>query len=246
MRLIINIVFLICTHCFYAQANFRTQIVGVTTLNNLPVEGVFVVNKTTESGVQTDENGRFSIAVSEGDTVIFTSMMTKELQLTIDEDLNVTDVLNIELSTQSNQLREVVVRSYKGINARALGIIPQDTKNYTQAERKLKAATDLKGNGGVSLDPLLNLMSGRTAMLKKEVIVEEKEYFMRLLEEMFDQNHFVNNLSIPAHYVKGFEYYAVENIYFTRILKSKNKTSTEFLLSELALKYKDIIACENE
>ncbi|MNS29946.1 hypothetical protein D3C72_619650 [compost metagenome] len=83
-------------------------------------------------------------------------------------------------------------------------------------------------------------------MLKKEVAVEKKEFFMRLLENMFTLEHFVERLKIPADYVKGFEYYAVENEKFTVILNSKNKTSTEFLLGELAVKYKEMIASENK
>jgi hypothetical protein len=69
---------------------------------------------------------------------------------------------------------------------------------------------------------------------------------MKLLERMFSIDHFVNRLQIPLEYVKGFEYYAVENDKFTVILNSKNKTSTEFLLAELAVKYKEIIASENK
>jgi hypothetical protein len=83
-------------------------------------------------------------------------------------------------------------------------------------------------------------------MLKKEVAVEKKETFMRLLENMFNLDHFVNRLKIPHEYVKGFEYYAVDNDQFTAILNSKNRTSTEFLLGELAVKYKEILAVENK
>ena len=28
---------------------------------------------------------------------------------------------------------------------------------------------------------------------------------------LFDTNHFINKLKIPSQYVKGFEYFAVEN-----------------------------------
>ena len=63
---------------------------------------------------------------------------------------------------------------------------------------------------------------------------------------MFSLEHFVDRLKIPVDYVKGFEYYAVENDKFTVILNSKNKTSTEFLLGELAEKYKEMIAGEGK
>ena len=100
--------------------------------------------------------------------------------------------------------------------------------------------------GSISADPLINFLTGRTAMLKKEVKIEKKEFYLRQLDAMFDRSHFVDKLKIPADYVKGFEYYAVDNEKFTVILESQNKVTTEFLLGELAIKYNEIIACENE
>ena len=151
-----------------------------------------------------------------------------------------------------NQLREVVIRRYNAINAVALGIIPKGQKTYSPAERKLKTANSLDATasagpmagGSISADPLFNFFSGRTAMLKKEIEVEKKESYLVLLEKMFDTNHFVNKLKIPLAYVKGFQYFAVENPKFTIILNSKNKTATEFLLGELATKYNEMIAGE--
>lgn len=83
-------------------------------------------------------------------------------------------------------------------------------------------------------------------MLKKELKVEKKEFYLEQLDNMFDKNHFVNKLKIPLEYVKGFEYYAVESDQFTKILSSNNLISAEFLLAELARKYNEIIACENK
>jgi uncharacterized protein YcsI (UPF0317 family) len=56
----------------------------------------------------------------------------------------------------------------------------------------------------------------------------------------------VNTLHIPSDYVKGFLYFAVENPKFTRVLKTKNRTSIEFLISELAVKYIETIATKKE
>jgi hypothetical protein len=83
-------------------------------------------------------------------------------------------------------------------------------------------------------------------MLKKELEVENKELYMQQLENMFNKNIFVNVLKIPLEYVKGFEYYVVDNERFTTVLKSKNKTNIEFAMITLAEKYIEIIACENE
>lgn len=222
--------------------------------NTSDLDGVYVVNAQTEIMTTTDAYGSFSIAAKPGETLVFSSIQFKENRVLLTpenfSDLNFT----VKLSMVMHQLQEVVVRNYSGINAVSLGIIPGDQIKYTEAERKLHTATALNATanagsmagGSISADPLLNFFSGRTAMLKKEVAVEKKEFFMKLLERMFSLDHFVNRLKIPLEYVKGFEYYAVENDKFTVILNSKNRTSTEFLLGELAVKYKEIIARENK
>ena len=62
---------------------------------------------------------------------------------------------------------------------------------------------------------------------------------------MFTNDFYISKLKIPSEYVKGFEYYAVENESFVKILKSNNIATTTFLIGELAIKYKEIIAGEN-
>lgn len=216
--------------------------------------GIYVVNLKTENAVVTQDRGAFSIMAIAGDTLVFSGFQYKKIQVVLTREHFENSLFVVQMQPIMNQLNEVVIKRYNNINAVALGIIPGNQKSYTEAERKLYTATDLNAmasaggmaGASVSADPLLNFLSGRTKMLKKELKVEQKEHYMKLLEKMFDSNHFVNRLKIPSEYVKGFEYYSVENEKFTKILASNNKTTTEFLLSELAIKYKEIIACENE
>ncbi|WP_426486317.1 carboxypeptidase-like regulatory domain-containing protein [Flavobacterium sp. 2] len=236
-----------------SQVQERTLISGKIASGNSDLEGVYVVNAQTEVMTVTDALGSFSILANAGDTLVFSSIQFKEKRILLTAD-NFSDInFTVRLSMVMHQLQEVVVRNYNGINAESLGIVPYGQKTYTQAERRLHTATALSpeanssngmAGGSISADPLLNFFSGRTAMLKKEAEVEKKEAFMKLLERMFSLEHFVDRLKIPLEYVKGFEYYAVENDKFTVILNSKNKTSTEFLLAELATKYKEMIASE--
>lgn len=241
---------LVAGQAAWSQAEDRTVLNGRITANSADLEGVYVINAQTEVMAATNDLGAFSILAKPGDELVFSSIQFKENRVLLQPE-NFCDVtFSVRLNVIMHQLQEVVVKNYNGINAVALGIIPSGQKKYTEAERKLHTATDLDAHvglgGSVSVDPLLNFFSGRTAMLKKEVAVEKKEFFMKLLERMFSLDHFIDRLKIPAEYVKGFEYYAVENDKFTVILNSKNRTSTEFLLGELAVKYKEIIARENK
>ena len=82
-------------------------------------------------------------------------------------------------------------------------------------------------------------------MLKKGVAVEKKEFYLTQLENMFSDDYLISKLKIPSEYVKGFAYYVVENEQLVSNLKMKNKSMTAFLLGELTIKYKEIIASEN-
>jgi len=247
---IICILFLGLTQIVLGQELLKGRVAS----NAGDIEGIYVVNAQTEVMAITDAFGGFSIAAKTGDTLVFSSIQFKEYRVIVSKE-NFSDLdFSVKLSPVIHQLQEVIIKRYDNINSVSLGIIPGDQKSYTAAERKLQTATGLNATanagtmagGSVSADPLLNFISGRTAMLKKEVAVEKKEAFMKLLENMFKPEHFVERLKIPLEYVKGFEYYAVDNDRFTAILNAKNRTTVEFLLGELAVKYKEIIAVENK
>ena len=95
-----------------------------------------------------------------------------------------------------------------------------------------------------SVDKILNSISGRTAMLKKEVNVEKKEALFRKLEYLFEENYYTDRLKIPLEYVKGFQLYCVDSPEFAVSLNTKNKTMSMFLITDLARKYLTIL--ENE
>ena len=247
---IICILFLGLTQIVLGQELLKGRVAS----NAGDIEGIYVVNAQTEVMAITDAFGGFSIAAKTGDTLVFSSIQFKEYRVIVSKE-NFSDLdFSVKLSPVIHQLQEVIIKRYDNINSVSLGIIPGDQKSYTAAERKLQTATGLNATanagtmagGSVSADPLLNFISGRTAMLKKEVAVEKKEAFMKLLENMFKPEHFVDRLKIPLEYVKGFEYYVVDNDKFTAILNAKNRTTVEFLLGELAVKYKEIIAVENK
>jgi hypothetical protein len=72
-----------------------------------------------------------------------------------------------------NQLDEVVIRRYSNVCSFIRALYLQ--KSHTAAEREVENRNGLNyccgwkyGGGSVSLDPLFNIISGRTAMLKKD------------------------------------------------------------------------------
>jgi hypothetical protein len=148
------------------------------------------------------------------------------------------------MTAKITELEEVIVNKHPEINAVSLGISPKGIKQYTPAERKLATASSAKLNPQ-GLDPLINAISGRTKMLKKELEVEKKERLLAYIGALFDDEYYGETLKIPAKYIKGFQYYCVEEEEFAKSLRSKNKAMIKLLIVPLAEKYNKIIADEN-
>ncbi|WP_340696680.1 carboxypeptidase-like regulatory domain-containing protein [Flavobacterium ginsengisoli] len=212
--------------------------VGKVQEQSTPVEGVNIINNATQAATISDFDGNFSIAVREGDVLVFSAVNLEPVKRRISaEDLTVSSLV-VKMTAKEVELKEVVVNENANITAENLGIIPYGQKKYTPAERKVYTATS------TSIDKLLNKISGRTAMLKKEVNVEKKEMLFRKLEYLFDENYYTDRLKIPVDDIKGFQLFCVDDTEFAVSLNTKNKTMSMFLITDLARKYLTIL--ENE
>lgn len=221
----------------FCQTPLSKEIFGQVLEQSTTIEGVNIINNTTQITTVSDANGMFSIVVKEGDVLVFSSVNLEPVKHRITvEDLNKN--LVIKMTAKEIELKEVVVNENSNITAENLGIIPYGQKKYTPAERKLYTATS------TSVDKLLNKISGRTTMLKKEMKVEEKETLFRKMEYLFDENYYTERLKIPSEDIKGFQLYCIEDSEFAVSLNTRNKTMSMFLITDLARKY--LIILENE
>jgi len=237
-----NIAYIILLFWFvqigFAQKVVSKEVSGQIFEQSTSVEGVNIINNTTQVATVSDVNGMFSIVVKEGDVLVFSAVNLEALKRRITaEDMSVTS-LQIKMTAKEVELKEVIVNENANITAENLGIIPYGQKKYTPAERKVYTATS------TSVDKLLNKVSGRTTMLKKEVNVEKKEMLFAKMEYLFDENYYTDRLKIPAEDIKGFQLYCVDDAEFAVSLNTKNKTMSMFLITDLARKY--LIILENE
>ena len=224
----------------YSQNQVPRRIEGKVAADFSNLEGIYVVNTSSEKSTTTNSEGHFSIEAKVGETLLLSAMNFKEVKIVLSESDFSKKWLVVTMQPIVNELREVIVGN-SAISAESLGIIPYGQKKYTPAERKIFTATS-----GFGIDPILNLISGRTNMLKKELEVEKKEGYLVQLQNLFPPDFYVNSMHIPETNVKGFLYYLVENPKFTRILRSKNRAAIEFLMSELAVQYIQIISPKTE
>ncbi|MFV8464610.1 carboxypeptidase-like regulatory domain-containing protein [Flavobacterium sp. LB1P62] len=232
------ILFFIVTITF-GQTNIEKEIRGKISADTTAVEGIKIVNSSAEKATLTDKDGLFSLFVKEGNVLVFSAANLVTLHKRISKEDLMQDILKIQMASKSIELKEVIVNDNLQITAENLGIIPYGQKKYTPAERKLYTATS-----GGGIDGLLNTISGRKAMLKKEIVVENKEQSLNRLAPLFEDKYYTENLKISADYIKDFQYYCVDDASFTAALKSKNKTLITFLIAGLSENYNKIITNE--
>ncbi|WP_291119433.1 hypothetical protein [Flavobacterium sp. UBA6135] len=226
-----------------AQENSEKIIKGKIEVEGASPEGVHVLNLVNEKSTVSDSKGDFSILAKEDDLLVFSAVHLEYARKSISKKEFETGFVSIKLQEKITELEEVVVTEYTKINAKDLGIIDYTPKKYTPAERKLYTATS--GGGILPIDPILNWISGRTKMLKKEILVEKREFLLEKLDDFYDGDFFNNTLKIPELYVDGFKYYVVEDADLATALNQKNKTRATFLLGKLAADFNEFLKDEN-
>jgi len=249
MKLFKSIILILFFAQSYSQSSPLTLLKGKITSQIKDLNEVNVTNLRSESTAVTDANGNFSMFVKLGDSLQFSGLQVLTKKVRIDENDLAKKLYVIVLEAKVIPLENVEIKTYPNINAVSLGILQKPAKVYTPAERKLRTATGLypsanvgtMAGGSIGLDPLINAISGRTAMLKKELTIERKEYLLDKIEALFREDYFIDNLKIPKDYLRGFWYYAVEDPRLATAIGQKNYLMARFIFSDLATKYLEII-----
>ncbi|RAR47811.1 peptidase associated/transthyretin-like domain-containing protein [Flavobacterium lacus] len=222
----------------------QKQIHGVVKIENASAEGIHVLNLVTEKATITNEKGEFLLEVKEDDLLVFSAVHLNYWRKSISENDIKNAFIEVIMTTKEQKLEEVVVTEYTKINAKELGIIDYEPKKYTPAERRLRTAEKFKWYsplliplGGMSVDGLINQISGRTNQLKKEVEIEKKELWLKELNDWHENEFYVNQLSIPEENINGFKVFVVYDDEFINYLNSNDTINGSLCLSKLAKEF---------
>ena len=213
-------------------------------------QDIHIINLRTERGSVSSKEGYFTIRAQKGDTLVFSAVHLVGLELFLNDENWHADLLIVKMENVTEQFEEVIVQAYPNINAVSLGIIPKGQKSYTPAERRYRTASNSSSQLGLntsfSADPLLNMLSGRTAMLKKALETEAKEILIAKIKTLFDDAFLAQKLSLPLEYLNGFRFFIVEDANFINSIKRDNRNLATFLIGELAEKYKNSLLNEQK
>lgn len=223
-----------------AQNDEQQLLKGRVQVDGVGLYGVFIINTTTGTETKTDRAGYFTIAAKPNDglAVYNTKITTRKFVLKPESFEN--QPLIITVSNQAYELDEVVMDKDMSVDEVSLGLVPADQKQYTVAERRVFTATS-----GI-LDPIINAISGRTKMLKKELATERKKVVLEDAQYLYSDEEVMEKLNIPKAYVEGFWYYAAEDPKFSNALKNNDDGLARILLYELAQKYMKFLDSKDE
>ena len=218
------------TFSLWSQDRNERLLHGIIAADDAVLSEIEIINLGNEKVTVTNSKGEFSILAKADDILVFSSKSLEMRRLLIDQDDLKAGTITVNMYPKITELNEVIVKKSP---IEGVSIIPGQ-KQYTPAERKVYTATH-----GI-LDSPLNWMSGRTAMLKKEVVVERKERLLDKVGILYEDKYYIETLKVPEIYIDDFQRYIIEDKEFTSALKVKNRTMMLFLISKLAVNYNAI------
>ncbi len=113
------------------------------------------------------------------------------------------------------------------VNAVSLGIMDREIRVLTQSERQLKTAS--YGAGPMSLDGIINGISGRTKMLKNRVKVDKDNERLEKLLEKFPAYFLSEELKIEEVVIYDFLYFCEADPVYSETIKKDRITILHFL-----------------
>lgn len=233
MRIVLMVI-LLFPFLSNSQELFRGEIA-----NSGDNEGIHVFNKTYQKYAITDQYGKFEIPARVNDTIVFSAIQYQLKAMRITKE-NIKTYQYVVLEIQVNELDEVFIKpklsgdlladtrrikTRDQVTAKTLNLPNADVKQPTQAERRLQTASSFDGKiglgGSVSLDAVINAISGRTKMLKKIVANERQTKLEEGVVEEFEAV-LVRDFKIPKDNIYQFVYYASSDELFEQIMKTNS------------------------
>lgn len=203
-------------------------------------DNITIVNISNKTNTISGNGGYFKIKAKVNDTLLFSAIHLDVVKYMVSKKDFEGDFLYIKMTPKSKTIEKILISNSTVITAESLGLVAIGQKKYTVAERRLHT-----GSSGIGIGSLVNLITGYTKELKRNVAIEKKEFLQEKILKQFDNEYFVKTLNIPEEYVHGFLFYACEDKTLVDLFKGHDKMMQLFKLSELATEYLKTIKTES-
>jgi len=234
----------------FSQEIKRTQVSGkISAPSGEDLEGVSVYNVSSQRGTITDAEGKFIIAVTPNDRVLFTALQFQKFTVIVDEGVVEKGEMNVFINPAVVQLDEIVVRpydlygnimvdavriQYSDIDDK-LGEISYELLEYTyeftpdsqsaiEGNKSLEALGYTQQREGANIMGLVGiLMKNKEPQLTKRDRRDHTDARVTAIRQRFNTNYFTDTLRIPKDKIDEFLYYAESKDFDLDLLKENNE-----------------------
>lgn len=232
------------------QDYFSEKLEGRVYSDDGDVAATHVLNTTTKRATITDSDGFFAIPARLNDTLVFSAVQYKRKEIVVTLNLLESKLVLIPLEEALTELDEVVVTPYNlsgdimrdlsnldiepVVTASTLGLPNAYVKPISKAERELYAAT---ANPIMSLDPLINTITGRKKLLKKRVERNKKYARTERVREFYVDSLYTTELKIPKEKIDDFLYFCEVDSAFQSLVDTHDRLAIWEFMRKKSLVY---------
>ena len=220
---------------------------------------VHIINISREKGGVSELSGRFSVEVSVGDTLVFSSVQYKKEKIVVNRETLQLNNYRIKLVEDLTELEEVKLHKLSGNLAKDISGIKTFNKfdlnapmarkpPPTQLERQTYTAITGPGGsklsvigvltGKIPLAPIMNKLNGTLDELEKRKENADLKFQVEKAVYLISEETFTKDFNIPENEIMNFAYYCAEN-YDLEILLDNPLELYEFFQSKAA-EFKDL------
>ena len=179
-------------------------------ITNGELEGIHVINKTSYRYTTTDQNGMFIVEGKLSDSLYFSSIQYLPKTVVLTAQHIISKSITVSLSESINALDEVMIGTVltgdlnsdisnsevdRPMDFYDLGIPGYTGPRMNLAERRLFEADagSLVTGLGINFSKLLNMMSGRTKMLKEQLKLDKDKKTIQYIKDVVGPLFFTTN-----------------------------------------------------
>jgi len=243
-KIILAIGFIFLQSIVYSQNKIIIE--GKIVADSLENSRINILNITKNIGTTNSDSGEFKIEAQKNDTLLFSSVQYKNIQIKISEDVVAKKFLEVVLIKRFIDLDEIIV---KKINL--TGNLSQDIEEIkiydyyksiptSKIPRLTHIGKQLYTARDGDIDPLLNMISGRMQMLENAKEIEQLTFDVQEVIEAIDSSVFTDEFQIPEDEIINFVYYCAESLIFRKLVENDQYLDIIKLFSEKASAFREL------
>lgn len=210
---------------------------------DIELEGLNIQNLTSGTNTITNAQGKFQIYAALSETLSISAIHIQTILIIVEEENILTSSISINLLEKLNELEVVNLRrtsllgflssdanlipTKQEISTSSIGLPNANVPRLTRTQRSIYTATT--SSGGIPFDPLINLISGRTKMLKNRLKRENRENLTLKLLEKFPETYFINSLEIEQGEIYSFIFFCEDDSKYDTVMTKSTIEMIEFL-----------------